>query len=140
MSTQNKHNPLAKAVRNALLCGVAATMTVAPAVLAEEEDEDEENTVTVTGSRIKRTDIEGSLPVTVIDREMIEMSGESNAADFLRNMTFNSAGSFRPQSGSSAQGVATISLPGVQGAPILSSSVSNLVNSSDTFFNCEATR
>lgn len=113
MSTQNKHNPLVKAIRTALLAGVAASLTVAPNVLAEEEEEEEENTVTVTGSRIKRTDLEGSLPVTVIDREMIEMSGEANAADFLRSMTFNSTGSFRPQSGSSAQGTASISLRGI---------------------------
>ncbi len=89
-------------------------MVVAPSAFAAEDEEDEdENTVTVTGSRIKRTDIEGALPVTVIDRDMIELSGESNAADFLRNMTFNSTGSFRPQSGSSAQGTASISLRGI---------------------------
>ena len=35
----------------------------------------------VTGSRIKRLDAEGSLPVTIIDREMIELSGESSVAD-----------------------------------------------------------
>lgn len=116
MSTQNKHNPLVKAIRNALLAGAAVSMAATGSVLAEDADDEEaeeENTVTVTGSRIKRTDIEGSLPVTVIDREMIELSGESNAADFLRNMTFNSGGSFRPQSGSSAQGTASISLRGI---------------------------
>ncbi|PCJ46616.1 MAG: TonB-dependent receptor [Gammaproteobacteria bacterium] len=111
----NKHNPLVKAIRTALLAGVAASLVVAPtAFAADADDEDEaENTVTVTGSRIKRSDFEGALPVTVIDRDMIEMSGESNASDFLRNLTFNSAGSFRPQSGSSAQGVSTISLRGI---------------------------
>ncbi len=114
MSITNKHNPLVKAIRTALLASVAASMVVAPNVYAAEDEEDEEeNVVTVTGSRIKRTDIEGALPVTVIDRDMIEMSGESNAADFLRNLTFNSGGSFRPQSGSSAQGVASINLRGI---------------------------
>ena len=114
MSITNKHNPLVKAIRTALFAGVAASIAVAPtAFAAEEEDDEDENTVTVTGSRIKRSDIEGSLPVTVIDREMIELSGESNASDFLRNMTFNSTGSFRPQSGSSAQGTASISLRGI---------------------------
>ena len=118
MSTQNKHNPLVKAIRNALLAGAASALVAGNVMAETDEDEntaadEEENTVTVTGSRIKRTDIEGSLPVTVIDREMIELSGESNAADFLRNMTFNSSGSFRPQSGSSAQGTASISLRGI---------------------------
>jgi len=115
LSISNKYNPLVKAIRTALLTGVAASMAVAPSAFAadEEEDDEEENTVTITGSRIKRSDLEGALPVTVIDREMIELSGESNASDFLRNMTFNSAGSFRPQSGSSAQGVSSINLRGV---------------------------
>ena len=113
LSISNKHNPLVKAIRTALFAGVTASLVVAPSAFAAEEEEEEENTVTVTGSRIKRSDFEGALPVTVIDREMIELSGESNASDFLRNLTFNSSGSFRPQSGSSAQGVSTISLRGI---------------------------
>ena len=113
--TTNKFNPLVKAVRNALFAGVAASLVAGPSVFAAEEvaDDEDENTVTITGSRIKRTDFEGALPVTVIDREQIELSGESNAADFLRNLTFNSSGSFRPQSGSSAQGTASINLRGI---------------------------
>jgi len=113
LSITNKHNPLVKAIRTALFASVAASMVVAPSAYAADDEEEDENTVTVTGSRIKRTDFEGALPVTVIDREMIELSGESNASDFLRNLTFNSSGSFRPQSGSSAQGTAAINLRGI---------------------------
>lgn len=87
MSTQNKHNPLVKAIRNALLAGVAASMTVAPNVLAEEEDEEEEeNTVTVTGSRIKRSDIELAAPVQVITREELEGTGLTSVGDILQNI------------------------------------------------------
>ncbi len=111
-------NPLSNAVRHGLssvlVLGLAATPL---AVLAQDDADDEEGVeldrVQVTGSRIKRTDVEGALPVTVIDRDMIEMSGESSAADMLRNLTFNSAGSFRPQSGSSAQGVSAVALRGI---------------------------
>ena len=53
----------------------------------------------VTGSRIKRVDIEGSTPVTVISREDIDFSGDSTVAELLRSSTFNSFGSFRDQSG-----------------------------------------
>src|SRR5690606_12106200 len=56
--------------------------------------------IEVTGSRIKRADIEGSLPITVIDRAEIDASGDISVADFLRNTTFNTFGSFRPRSGS----------------------------------------
>jgi iron complex outermembrane receptor protein len=48
----------------------------------------------VTGSRIKRVDTEGALPVTVINREMIELSGETSLSDLLRNLSFNSFGSY----------------------------------------------
>ncbi|MFT5370887.1 MAG: iron complex outermembrane receptor protein [Lysobacterales bacterium] len=111
-------NPLSNAVRNSLssvlVLGLAATPL---AVIAQDDADDEEGVeldrVQVTGSRIKRTDVEGALPVTVIDRDMIELSGESSAADMLRNLTFNSAGSSRPASGSSAQGVSSVALRGI---------------------------
>jgi iron complex outermembrane receptor protein len=111
-------NPLSQAVKNSLssvlVLGIASTPL---AVLAQDDADDEEGVeldrVQVTGSRIKRTDVEGALPVTVIDRDMIELSGESSAADMLRSLTFNSGGSFRPQSGSSAQGTSSVALRGI---------------------------
>ncbi|NND45010.1 MAG: TonB-dependent receptor, partial [Xanthomonadales bacterium] len=101
-------------MRSVLALGLASAPL---AVMAQDDADDEEglelDRVQVTGSRIKRTDVEGALPVTVIDRDMIEMSGESSAAEMLRNLTFNSAGSQRPQSGSSAQGVSEVALRGI---------------------------
>ncbi|TKB44680.1 TonB-dependent receptor [Thalassotalea mangrovi] len=109
------NNKLAKSVRLALMFGASATAAIsANAFAAEEEAQAEEvERIEVTGSRIKRTDMEGALPVTVIDRTQIDLSGESSVADLLRNTTFNSTGSFRPQSGSSAQGVSSINLRGI---------------------------
>lgn len=108
---------LAKSIRLALMFGATATaMTgVAQAQQQDEEEAAEERVerIQVTGSRIQRTDMEGALPVTVIDREAIELSGEISAADLIRNTTFNSAGSFRPQSGSSAQGVSSVNMRGI---------------------------
>ena len=52
--------------------------------------------------------MEGAVPVTVIDREAIDLSGDISVADIVRNTTFNTTGSFRPQSGSSAQGVSQL--------------------------------
>lgn len=110
--------PLSQAINVTLCASAAASMALASGVAfaqeqADEEDEVELDRVLVTGSRIKRVDVEGALPVTVIDREAIELSGETNAADMIRNLTFNSSGSFRPQSGSSAQGVSVVSLRGL---------------------------
>lgn len=69
--------------------------------------------VEVTGTRIKRADAEGALPVTLIKREELEASGSTTVAEFMRTSTFSSAGNFRPQSGSSAQAFAGIDLRGL---------------------------
>lgn len=69
--------------------------------------------VEVTGSRIKRAESEGALPVTVITREALEGSGATSVAEFVRNVSFAAAGNFRPQSGSSAQAFAAIDLRGL---------------------------
>ncbi|MDZ4811212.1 MAG: TonB-dependent receptor [Pseudomonadota bacterium] len=112
-----KRNLLSNAVRLGLAAGTVSLMSLvsAPAFAQDEEAEGEKTMerIEVTGSRIKRADVEGALPVTVIDREDIDASGDTNVADFLRNTTFNSFGSFRPQSGSSAQSFASVSLRGL---------------------------
>lgn len=70
-------------------------------------------TVEVTGSRIKRVDAEGSVPITVISREELAASGAVTVAEFMRSLTFSSSGNFRPQSGSSAQSWAGMDLRGL---------------------------
>ena len=105
------NSKVAKSIRLAIAFGAASTMAFSNAALAQEENEEAAEPVEkiqVTGSRIKRADLEGALPVTVIDREAIDFSGQTSVADLLRNTSFNSTGSFRPQSGSSAQGVSQL--------------------------------
>ncbi len=110
------NNKVSKAVRLAIAFGAASTAAFSASTIAAEEGEDKVAAVeriSVTGSRIKRTDLEGSVPVTVIDRAAIDFSGQTSVSDLLRNTSFNSAGSFRPQSGSSAQGVSQVNLRGL---------------------------
>lgn len=109
-----RNSLLANSVRWALLAG-AATAVSAQAVAADDQKKDDQKIerIEVTGSHIKRTDMEGSLPVTVITRATIEQSGKNSVADIIRDTTFNSFGSFRPQSGSSAQSVAEVDLRGL---------------------------
>ncbi len=119
-----KLRELNRSIASALAFGSVAAFAVAfPAFAQDAEEETDEtarmDTVEVTGSRIKRTDAEGSVPVTVIDRQQLELSGDVSVADYLRNTTFNSFGSFRPQSGSSAQSFAELSLRGLGGARTL---------------------
>lgn len=69
--------------------------------------------VEITGSRIKRIEIEGPSPVTTISRDAIEASGDVSVGDVLRTSTFNSFGSFRETSGSSALSQSTVGLRGL---------------------------
>lgn len=71
--------------------------------------------VEITGSRIKRVDAEGSLPVTTISRTELEASGAVSVAEFVRLIPFAAAGNFRPQSGSSAQSFAEADLRALGG-------------------------
>ena len=106
------NSKIAKAVRLAMIFGAgAATAISAPTFAAEEESADVER-IEVTGSRIKRTDLEGASPVTVITTEDMKIEGNFTVADALRGSTFNSFGSFSERSGSSAQSQATVNLRG----------------------------
>ena len=102
-----KTHKLRDAIAIALLAGAGGT-TVAYAQEATTLDR-----VVVTGSRIKRVDVEGPLPVIVMDRASIEASGDINVADFLRDTSFNSFGSYQSTSGSSASGFSGLSLRGL---------------------------
>ncbi|QDH71691.1 TonB-dependent receptor [Lysobacter alkalisoli] len=108
-----KTNKLRDAITFALVAGATAVAGTGVAVAQQTEEATTLDRIQVTGSRIKRADIEGSLPVTVITRAELDSSGDISVADYLRGTSFNSFGSFRPQSGSSAQSFAGISLRGL---------------------------
>ncbi|WP_163934737.1 TonB-dependent receptor [Paraferrimonas sp. SM1919] len=106
-----KSSFMAKTIRLALIGGAATTAYTAPALAVEEAAEEVER-VEVTGSRIKRADLEGVSPVTILTAENMKLEGNFTVADALRNSNLNSFGSFSETSGSSAQSQATINLRG----------------------------
>ncbi len=108
-----ERNPVRDAVRYALTAGVAASFVGAPASALAQDDVAVQDKVTVTGSRIKRVDIEGPSAVTVINRDDIDASGDISVAEVLRGTSYNTFGSFRASSGSSAQSQGTVSLRGL---------------------------
>lgn len=122
---------LPQAIRLALLAG--SVSLVAGNAFAQDQSTENTDTSTtsdtnstatldrieVTGSRIKRAEVEGALPVTVITRQDIEISGKTTVADLLQNSTFNSFGSNKPSSGSSAMTMSEISLRGLGGGRTL---------------------
>ena len=71
------------------------------AMAQEQADSAKAERIEVTGSRIKRTDIEGANPVLVLDRQAIEATGLASVGDILQdlpaagsaiNTTFNNGG------------------------------------------------
>ena len=109
------NSKIAKAIRVALLFTASTTAAFSTTTFAEEVVEEAVETIEkieVTGSRIKRTDLEGASPVTVITTEDMKIEGNFTVADALRGSSFNSFGSFSERSGSSAQSQATVNLRG----------------------------
>ena len=111
-------NALERAVRSVLFTGAITAFAVSPMAMAQEEGDEDEDQLelgrqVVTGSRIKRIDLEEARPVVVITREEIELSGQESVADVLRNSPVNTFGSSREVSGNSFVGQATISLHGI---------------------------
>jgi iron complex outermembrane receptor protein len=135
---------VAQAVKLALAAGMAGVVSVSPVAAQDEtpgrEDFAVQEQITVTGSRIKRADYEGPLPVTVITREEIDASGEISVAQLLRTQTFNTFGSAKQRSGEPWGNVNTVDMRGLgpggtlvlvngrrmASAPTLSTSVQNL--------------
>lgn len=83
----HKNNLLAKSVRFALIGGVAATALNVPLVMAADAGADKKvERITVTGSAIKRVDMEGALPITVISRADIDKTGVTSAAELIQQL------------------------------------------------------
>jgi len=108
------NSKLAKSVKLACAFGAlsAATFGSSSVFAQEEAADDNVEKIAITGSRIKRTDMETASPVQIISTEQFVEQGRVSVADALQNVTANSFGSFVPSSGSSAQSQATVSLLG----------------------------
>ncbi len=110
-----RKTPLAAAIA-AVTAGSLATLTISSTAAAQEAVEDtsgEIEEVIVTGSRIRRAVSDAPNPITIIDREELDLTGMENVADILRHQTYNSFGSFRERSGTSFGQIALVSLRGL---------------------------
>ena len=87
------NSKVAKAIRLAMMFGAAATASVSTSAFsAEEAVEEEVERIEVTGSRIKRADMESASPVSIITSEDMKIQGIANVADALQNLTAQSGG------------------------------------------------
>lgn len=108
------NNKLAKAVRLAIAFGGASSAVFAANANAAEEQQAAEQVerIEVTGSRIKRTDMEGASPVTVMSAEEIKLSGYSRVEDILNQLPQIEAAETSFLS-NGASGTATLDLRGL---------------------------
>lgn len=104
------NNKLTNAVRLALVFGSAATAaSFTSTVAAQEKAAEQVERVQVTGSRIKRTDMEGASPVSVFALDDIKKTGAVTVAEFLQ--TNAAAGGFNEsQSLSQSKGAASVGI------------------------------
>lgn len=106
-------NALAKSVRLALISGAVATTFTAPTVFAADEDSAKVERISVTGSRIKRTDMEGANPITTIDAAAIEKMGVNNVGDLLQNLTSSAGAAVNTQTNNGGDSSTRFSLRGI---------------------------
>ncbi|TKB58581.1 TonB-dependent receptor [Ferrimonas aestuarii] len=76
---------VSKAVTSSLLAAAGATVVTSMPAIAEEGESVER--IEVTGSRIKRSDMEGSSPVTIIDASSIAATGATTIDSVLQTLT-----------------------------------------------------
>lgn len=92
-------------LRRPLVLALAAVLTAPVAAWAQTNTQSSSNSeqrsteqtldrVTVVGSRIKRSEVEGPAPITVITREDIDREGFQTVGDMLQTLTQNTTGSF----------------------------------------------
>jgi len=112
-------NKLSSAVRLALSLGAVAT---AGTVTAYAQDTNTANTnakgqsletIVVTGSNIRRVDIETANPVVTIDRAQIQASGKVNLGDLVQQLPSIAGNAMNPQVNNGGAGFAGVSLRGL---------------------------
>lgn len=109
------NNQVTKAVRLAIAFGAASTAmlaTNATAAEAGEEGADKVERIQVTGSRIKRTDLETASPVQITTQEEIAVAGFTRVEDMMNSLPQIEASSTAFQS-NGASGTATLDLRGM---------------------------
>lgn len=94
------------------LLAAAAAVPLSMGVAFAQDAAEEDATIVVTGSRLPQTDLTSAAPVTVLDREEIDLTGASNVGELLRELPIASA-SPSEASARGGDGAARISLRGL---------------------------
>ena len=93
-------NKLSASVRLApgmLVIGTYGTAAFAQDALADQAKSKTLETVTVTGSLIRRVDVETASPVVTIDRAAIQATGKQTLGDLIQQLPAMTGGNLNPQ-------------------------------------------
>ncbi|UXI67622.1 TonB-dependent receptor plug domain-containing protein [Tahibacter amnicola] len=111
-------NELLRAVRYALYVGTTAAVglsaTATPVFAQEGENTEKLETIVVTGSRIRRVDLETASPVVSIDKATIEKSGKLTVGDLVQELPSVAGAATNPRvNNGGGAGASTIELRGL---------------------------
>ncbi|WP_426270812.1 TonB-dependent receptor plug domain-containing protein [Dyella kyungheensis] len=88
--------------------------TTTPAPAADQSKSKTLETVTVTGSLIRRVDVETASPVVTIDRAAIQATGKATLGDLIQQLPAMTGGNVNPQTNNGGgSGVSSINLRGL---------------------------
>ena len=105
---------LQSAVRLALGLSVGSlALGASPGALAQDEGVDEIEEITVTGSRIKRADLDSASPVTVLSRAQIQMTGLTDVGNLIQRMPSMSGSPISTTTNNGGDGSVEIDLRGM---------------------------
>jgi outer membrane receptor protein involved in Fe transport len=111
-------NKLSSAVRLALSLGAVASVGSVAAFAQDSQTSPNTKgqsleTIVVTGSNIRRVDIETASPVVTIDRAQIQASGKVNLGDLVQQLPSMAGAAMNPQVNNGGAGTAGVSLRGL---------------------------
>ena len=109
----NSISKVSRAVKSALIIGASSTIVLTSPIQAQESGVEQVERIQVTGSRIKRADMETASPVTVIDATEISASGITSIDQLLQKTTAASGAMTNPGINNGSGGNATINLRGL---------------------------
>src|SRR5690348_7915822 len=113
-------NELYKAVRYALYAGATAAVGLSAGTVFAQDEGQKLETITVTGSNIRRVDIETSNPVITIDRAAIQKTGKLTLGDLVQQLPAVTGPNINPQiNNSGGTGASSIGLRGLGSARTL---------------------
>ncbi|MBB1334273.1 TonB-dependent receptor [Pseudoalteromonas sp. SR44-5] len=107
------NNKVSKAVRLAIAFGAASTAAFSASSIAAEEGADKVERIQVTGSRISRTDMETSVPVTTYSLDDIKATGAPTLEQFVQQLPIISGGSYGSNVNNGGNGSVTMNLRGL---------------------------